>query len=177
MRQVALLYSVVLTAGRRVKSADLFEVVSDAGAEPRRSVLSTGNIILESDRMPALLEQDLERSLLKLLGKPIPVFVRTAAEWRALVAANPFPEATRRDPSRVAARLMRGDPSPAIRDRIAAAAGPGEAFAATDRALWLTTPDQLSTSALTRAVGANWAGAGTFRNASAVAKIMAALDD
>jgi uncharacterized protein (DUF1697 family) len=96
MRQVALLYSVVLTAGRRIKSADLFNVASDAGAEPRRSVLSTGNIILESDRMPAALELALERSVLKLLGKPIPVFVRTAAEWRALVVANPFPEATRR---------------------------------------------------------------------------------
>ena len=177
MRQVALLYSVVLTAERRITSADLIAVANDVGAGPLRTVLSTGNLILSSDKAPATLESALEHSLLRLLGKPIPVFVRTAAEWRALVGANPFPEATRRDPSRVAVRVMRTAPTPAALARIAASAGPDQAFAATDRALWLATPEQLSTTPLSRAVGAGWAGEGTLRNASALAKIMAALDD
>jgi len=177
MRQVALLYSVVLTAKRRITSADLISVANDAGAGPLRTVLSTGNLILSSDKAPATLESALEHSLLSLLGKPIPVFVRTAAEWRALVAANPFPEATRRDPSRVAVRVMRDAPTPTLVARIAAFADPDQAFAATDRALWLSTPEQLSTTPISRAVGAGWAGEGTLRNASALAKILAALDD
>jgi uncharacterized protein (DUF1697 family) len=176
MQQVALLYSVVLMAGRRVRSADLAAVAKAAGASPVRTVLSTGNLVLESDQDPAEMEVALEQAVLELLGKPIPVFVRSESDWRELVAANPFPEATRQDPSRVAVRVMRRNPTPAILERITAAVGPGEAFAATEHALWLSTADQLSTSALIRAVGARWAGEGTFRNASAIGKIMAALE-
>lgn len=177
MRQVALLHSVVLSAGRRVRSADLIAVAIHAGASPVRTVLSTGNLILDADQNPAALEAGLEKAVLDLLGKPIPVFVRSESDWRKLVAANPLPEATRLDPSRVAVRIMRRNPTPAILDRITSAVGPGEAFAATERALWLSTPHQLSTSALSRAVGARWAGEGTFRNASAIGKITVALDD
>jgi uncharacterized protein (DUF1697 family) len=177
MRHVALLYSVVLTAARRVRSAELIDIAKDAGAHPLRTVLSTGNIILDFDQTPAVLERALERSVLKLLGKPIPVFVRTASEWRALVAANPFPDATRFDASRVAVRVMRQQPTPEVISRVTTSIGPDEQFAATDRALWLTAPDQLSTTALSRAVAARWAGEGTLRSASALAKILAALDD
>jgi uncharacterized protein (DUF1697 family) len=177
MRHVALLYSVVLTANRRVTGADLIRIAHAAGVEPRRTVLSTGNIIIEAEQPPAVLETALEHALLKLFGKPIPVFVRSAQDWRALVAANPFPEPTRRDPARVAVRIMREPPGPEIIARIAAAVGPGQKFVATDRALWLATPDQLSTTALSRAVSARWVGEGTLRNASALGKISAALDD
>jgi uncharacterized protein (DUF1697 family) len=175
MLQVALLHSVVVTLGRRVRSADLIAVAKAAGAAPVRTVLSTGNLILDTEQDPAALETALEQAVLDLLGKPIPVFVRSETDWHALVAANPFPEATRQDPSRVAVRVMRREPTPAILERIRSAVGEGEAFAVTERALWLSTPDQLSTSALSRAVGARWAGEGTFRNASAIGKILAAL--
>ena len=175
-RQVALLYSVVPDGTRRIRSEDLTAIAQAAGALPVRTVLSTGNLILETDQDPALLETALEQAILQRHGKPIPVFLRSAEDWRALVAANPFPEATRRDPSRVAVRILRQHPTPAILARIAGTVAPGEAFATTDRAIWLSSPDQLSTSPLARAIGARWAGEGTFRNASALGKILAALD-
>jgi uncharacterized protein (DUF1697 family) len=177
MRHVALLYSVILTAARRVKSAELIDIANDAGVQVLSTVLSTGNLIVETDQPASALELTLERSLLKLLGKPIPIFVRRAPDWHVLVAANPFPDTTRRDPSRVAVRVMRRQPTPEVISRITASVGPDEHFAATDRALWLATPDQLSTTRLLRAVSANWVGEGTLRSASALAKITAALDD
>ena len=175
-RHVALLYSVVLDQSRRVRGDDLTDIARAVGALPVRTVLSTGNLILDSDQDAGLLEKALERAILQRLGKRIPVFLCSAEDWCALVAANPFPEATRHDPSRVAVRILREDPAPAVLSRIAKAVAPGEAFAATDRALWLASPDLLSTSPLARAIGARWVGEGTFRNASALGKILAALD-
>ncbi len=174
---VALLYSVVLTAERRMKSAELIQIAEAAGCKGPKTVLSTGNLIFQDDRSEYEIESALEHAVLGLLGKPIPVFVRHADQWRGLVAANPFPAETAIDPSRVAVRIMRQDPDPAIITRIASSVAVGERFTVTPRALWLASSMQLSTSALLRAISAKWAGEGTLRSASALAKITAALGD
>lgn len=175
-RCVALLYTVVLTAGQRIRTVDLLEIGRQAGVRPLRTVLSTGNLIFDSDAGTDEAERALEAALLSAFGKPIPVFVRSAVDLGALVAANPFPDETATDPARVAVRIMRRNPAAPSLQRMIAACGPAERFAHRDRALWLATPDQLSSTALLRAVGAKWAGEGTFRSASALAKIIAALD-
>lgn len=175
MRWVGLLYSVVLTAERRVTKADLMDVAARAEVAGVATVLSTGNLIFEAEGDEAALERQLEAALDLQLGKPIPVFVRRADAWLALAAGNPFPEATVLDPARVAVRVMRSEPDADALARIRKATGPDDAFHAAGRALWLATRGALSTTPLLRAISSPWVGAGTFRNASAVAKIAAAL--
>jgi uncharacterized protein (DUF1697 family) len=173
---VALLYSVVLPQARRVTSADLTRLAADLGFSSVRTVLSTGNLIFEAGGEEAELAERIEAEVARGWGKAIAVLLRSAPDWRALVAANPFPEQSRLDPSSVAVRVMRAAPDPAVIAALQARCGPDEAFAVTPRALWLASPHQLSLSPLLRAAASPKAGIGTFRNASAIRKIAAALD-
>jgi uncharacterized protein (DUF1697 family) len=177
MRQVALLYSVILTSDRRIKSAELIGCAIRAGCRNALTVLSTGNLIFDFVGDESETEAALEHALHDMLGKPITVFVRSEAAWRDLVLANPFPAETAADPARVAVRVMRKHPDPAALQRIEARIGPQERFAARGRALWLASPVQLSTSPLLRAVASPRVGEGTLRSASALAKITTALGD
>jgi hypothetical protein len=76
----------------------------------------------------------------------------------------------------VAGRVLRSLPPPALVDRIAARALPGDGMALRGRSLWIACPEQMSASPLFRAASADWGGEGTFRNASAIQGIAAALD-
>jgi len=173
---VALLYSVTLTPDRRVTSTDLVGLSRALGFHSARSVLSTGNLILEADGGEDDLALMIESELFRTWGRSIPVLLRQAQAWRDLLAANPFPEQSTADPAKVAVRVMRHAPDPADIARLMSRCGPGEAFAATERALWLASEHQLSVSPLQRAMAAPKTGIGTFRNISAVRKIAAALD-
>jgi uncharacterized protein (DUF1697 family) len=54
-----------------------------------------GTLIFGSDRHAAALETGLLQALQRRLGKAIPVIARTAPDWPALVATNPFPNPRR----------------------------------------------------------------------------------
>ena len=175
MRNVALFYSIILSPTRRIGSADLLAVADAAGVTPITTALSTGNLIFDDDADAPSLETRLESATQTLLGKAIAVFVRSAADFRAFVAANPFPAETAASPAQVAARVLRHNPSPETMTRLRRQLLPGEALAQTDRALWISTPGPMSQSPLLRAVAASHVGPGTLRNASALHKIAASL--
>jgi uncharacterized protein (DUF1697 family) len=176
-RHVALLYSVVISPQRRVKSAELREIAMECGLMRAKTVLSTGNVLFDSDLEAPQLEDLLHDRIRDFFGRSIAVFVRNTAAWRELVAENPFPKQSLITPALVCVRLMRHQPDAATIARISRSVGVDEHFAVTDRALWVAATDPMSGSPLTRAVNAAWAGEGTMRNASALAKITAALDD
>ncbi len=172
---VALLYSVVLTPVRRVKSSDLLELAEVLSLGPAKTVLSTGNLIFQASGVEAELSRRIEGQIAEAWGKPISVLIRSAEDLRRLLAANPFPTQTALDPAKVAVRVMR-DPLPAdLNTRMSEICSQEEAFALQDRALWIMSQDQLSLSPLARVAGSSKPGIGTFRNASALAKIVAAL--
>ena len=108
---VALLYSIVLAPGRRVVMADLRALAADLGLTRPRTVVATGNLVFEADAGPRDLEALLEPAFEERFGKHIDIIVREGAAWPRLLAGNPFPEAAKREPSRVAARVMRA-PAP-----------------------------------------------------------------
>jgi uncharacterized protein (DUF1697 family) len=172
-RWVGLLFSVILSAERRVTKADLLAVAALAGVADARTVLSTGNLIFDAHGSEAVLEAQLGAAIAEILGRAIPVFVRSADDLRAVLAANPFPVQTEADPAQVGIRILRRVPSPDVVARIAAKARPGEVLAAQGREFWVAGSGGLSDSALFRAAGAAWAGEGTFRSVSAVRKIIA----
>jgi uncharacterized protein (DUF1697 family) len=175
-RHVALLYSVVLGPERRVKSLELLRLAEAAGFGAARTSLSSGNLIFEARGKPAELELTLEKAVADHLGRLIPVFVRSEAEWRGILAGNPFPAETLADPSCVAVRILRASPDAGVVARISARREEGERLKVIGRSLWLAAPPGLSQSPMFRAAGSDWAGEGTFRNASAIARIAAALD-
>ena len=173
---VAVLYSVVLTPSRRVTSADLTQLAARLGFSNVKTVLSTGNLIFDAAGEEAELALRIEVEIARSWGKAIPVLLRSAQDWRAFVASNPFRHDTLRGAANVAVRVMRTEPKAEIVAQIAAHRAADEGFVATPRALWVASPRQLSLSPLLRAIASPKVGVGTLRNASAVTKIAAALD-
>ena len=176
---VALLRSMVINR-RRIKGAEIRGLAETAGATDVRPVGATGNLLFRSRTAPATLERDLEAACAGLYGKPTEIVVKTAAQWRALLKANPFPEQTATAPARVLVWAMR-DPLPdSGLDQLRRRASADETVVRTasgDIYMWFGGEDP-DASKLPAGFGLKSLGAvGTNRNWNTVTRITAVLDE
>jgi uncharacterized protein (DUF1697 family) len=152
MRKVGVFLRAVNLSGRRLLMADFKRVLADVGHPLAQTVVATGNAVIEATAADAALEAKIEEGLETALGQSTEVFVRDAAQLAAIVAANPFPDMARDDPSHLVVVFLKGEPTTAavaaLRDKIkgpeAVAAGPGCLYAA--------YPEDIGHSKLTAAV-------------------------
>jgi len=169
---VALLYSILLGEGRRLRTADWVPVLTGLGLERPRTLFSTGNVVFETARTSAsALESRLEDAYEAAFGRRVDHIVRPAAAFRQLVAANPFPDETRADPAHVAVRVMRrplGDETLAplqsratARERVAIVGGD----------LWLYTPEPPGSSRVVAMLSRERSGIGTIRTWNTVRRL------
>ncbi|HUP19257.1 MAG TPA: DUF1697 domain-containing protein [Gemmatimonadota bacterium] len=162
---VALLRAVNLGSHNKVAATDLRDLFTALGFEAPRTWLQTGNVVFDAETAPGL-EARIEAELEARLGLVTDVFVRTAAEWNAVIAGNPFPAVAADDPSHLVVVVTKATPAgkavAALRESIA---GPEEIRHA-DRRLYVTYPDGIGRSKLTiariekalgtRGTGRNW---------------------
>lgn len=106
MPHIALRYSMVINR-QRLTSANARLMAEQVGATDIVTVGATGNLLFRSRKSPARLESELEAACARIYGRATEVVVKAAGTWRALVAANPFPEETARAPARVLVWAMR----------------------------------------------------------------------
>ncbi len=177
--RIALMRSVVIN-GRRVKGEEARGLAGAVGGTDARSVIATGNLLFRSRKTPATLTRELEAACARLYGKPTEIIVKTAAEWRALLKANPFPDRTKSSPARVLVWAMR-DPLPdSGLDQLRRRASADEAVERTgagDIYMWFGGPNP-DVSKLPAGFGLKALGAvGTNRNWSTAMKITAVLDE
>ncbi|HSX57241.1 MAG TPA: DUF1697 domain-containing protein, partial [Sphingomonas sp.] len=105
---IALLHSISIGDRRRLVMAEWREMMESIGLERPRTLIATGNALFDSDGATiGQLEDKLETAFAQRFGRHIDTIVTTAAQWRRLAAANPFPEEAARDGTRVAVRVMR----------------------------------------------------------------------
>ena len=85
--------------------------------EPGQHPISTASSL---DVVERFLERSSERrpSLASRLGLETDVFVRTPAQWAAIVKANPFAEMAKRDPSHLVVLVARGALSNLLRQGV-----------------------------------------------------------
>lgn len=174
---VALLHSITVAEGRRVAMRDLRDLALSLGFERPETLLATGNLIFAAKAPDAAaVERRLEPAFAAAFGRPVPIIVRAAADWPALVAANPFPEASAAEPSRVSVRVMRAPAGADVAERLAPYRAGDERLAVVGGDLWLHLPHGVAGSRLAAAVTPKRAGGiGTFRNWNTVRRIDAAL--
>lgn len=110
MRRIALLRGVNL-GKRQVKMAELRALLEEAGYRSVRTLIASGNVILEAKETGEKLERALETLVLDELGLKTDVFVRTATELDALIAANPFKAFAKSAPTFLVVTFMRGSAS------------------------------------------------------------------
>jgi uncharacterized protein (DUF1697 family) len=169
---IALLRAVNV-GGRSLKMGDLTAFASDLGLSGPRTLLQSGNLVFESaDRSDATLEARLEAEAEARFGFALEFMIRSAAEWRALVAANPFAEAARDDPSHLLVMALKTPPAAGALEALRAVIKGREQAQLVGRDAYLVYPDGIGRSKLTIGVIERKLGVrGTGRNWNTVLKL------
>lgn len=169
---IALLRAVNV-GGRKVLKNDLLGLATDLGFAEAKTLLASGNLVLwgEAEGGEAL-EKRLEDGLEKRMGLRTDFMVRSPAELKAIIAANPYPGAAADHPSHLIVNFLKA-PIPAEDVTIlrAAITGP-ETFEARGRELYVDFPISIADSVLDR----DWkktrrSPIGTTRNWNTVLKL------
>lgn len=162
---VALLRAVNVGGTGKLPMADLRRLCEDAGFVKVRTLLASGNVVLQSRHDPARVKSLLEAALAGYAGKPVGVLVRSPAEMAAVLAGNPFADSP---PNRVMAIFL-DRPPPA--DAIGQAKGlREERIALGVREIYVHYGDGMADSKLRIPA----AREGTARNINTVARLVAA---
>ena len=176
---IALLRAVNVGAHNPVAMGDLCAMAAKLGLLEPRTLLQSGNLIFRSDA-PATgrLEQLLEAAAAKHLGLRTDFYVRTAREWQAIIAGNPFPKESRTDPSHLLVMSFKRSLEPAAVGALQKAITGREVVRARGREAYITYPDGIGTSRLTAGLIARMLGQeGTARNWNTVGKLGAAAGE
>jgi uncharacterized protein (DUF1697 family) len=114
--------------------------------------------------------EDASREMRALAGRAAVVAVCRIA-WAEMMAANPFPEAGRTDPSRLLVMVMKDEIKPGAVEGLCAFATGDEAVAAAAGTLFLWHPHGIGSSKMAEKAQPRLIGTGTGRNWSTVLKL------
>ena len=176
--QVALLRAVNLGPHGMIAMTDLRTLMTELGLKDGKTLLQSGNLVFRGGTKtgPAL-ERQLETETKKHFGLETDFFVRTAAEWNAVVSANPFPAEARKDPSHLVVIFLKEAIKPAAVAALQAAIRGRELARCQGkevREVYITYPDGIGNSKLTNTLLEKKLGtSGTGRNWNTVLKLQA----
>lgn len=140
MLQAALLRGVNL-GKRQVIMSELRAVCEAAGFTEVRTLLASGNLILNARLTGAKLEAKLESVILEGLGLKTDVFVRDADQLDAIIAGNPFKAFTKMNATFMVVSFMRGPASAAELDAMAKSTLTGEEMKQGKDCLYIKFPN------------------------------------
>jgi uncharacterized protein (DUF1697 family) len=156
----AFLRGVNLGSKRRVSNADLRAILEGLGFDEVSPFRSSGNVVFAAGReSDAKLTERIEAGLAKELGFEVIVFLRTAAELKAIAAHEPFPaKAVDSSEGKLQVSLLAASPSGAKRKQALAMASDDDLLAFGGRELyWLPSGGmmeaQIDVDALDELVG------------------------
>ncbi|NVD41127.1 DUF1697 domain-containing protein [Ensifer sp. HO-A22] len=173
---IALLYSIVLSEGRRVVMGDLRAMSERLGHRSPRTLVATGNLLFETDKATVSdLEIGLETAFAETFGRHVDIIVRSGSDWLKLAAVNPFHAEGEEDGTRVHVRVMRQPLSGTVSADFERYCTAGERLAVVDGDLWVHFTGQASESKLLGALTKKRLGVGTFRNWNTVKGLAALL--
>jgi uncharacterized protein (DUF1697 family) len=90
---IALLRAVNVGGTGKLPMVELKAICVRLGFENVRTYIASGNVVFESGLPLVKIRAELESRLADYAGKPMGVHIRTDVELKAVLAANPFPQA------------------------------------------------------------------------------------
>jgi uncharacterized protein (DUF1697 family) len=159
----------------KVAMADLREMLDKLGMQDCQTLLQSGNVVFCSKMTSATkIERLLEEAAEKHLRVKTDFFVRSAEEWKALVAANPFPDEARTDPGHLLMLCLKAAPERTAVTALQDAIVGREIVKAKGQQAYIVYPDGVGRSRLTTALIEKKLGArATARNWNTVLKLSA----
>jgi uncharacterized protein (DUF1697 family) len=169
---VALLRGINVGARTKVVMTELRCLAEELGLAEVQTYIQSGNLIFSAADRAALLEEKLEAAIGARFSLAIPVMVRSASQWPAYVAGNPFPEAAQAEPNRLMLMLPKSQPACGAEAAIQERARDGELVKLVGDALWVHFPGGSGTSKLSPSLIERLAGCPvTSRNWRTVLKL------
>ena len=105
---IALLRGVNLGPRNKIGMADLRDLVAALGFADPQTLVNSGNVVFHGAVRPSsAIERQLEAATRERLKLETVVIVRTATEWKRLVAGNPFRDEAVRDPGHLLAVVLK----------------------------------------------------------------------
>jgi uncharacterized protein (DUF1697 family) len=147
-RLIALLRAVNV-GGRKLPMAQLRELCAELGLEKVETYIQSGNLVFTASGKTDALEAKLESAIKDRFGFHSDVMVRSAAAWAAVLAANPFGEASEAEPNRVLVGLSKAELKPGAAEALGARAAAAERVEQAGGALWFHYPAGVGTSKIT----------------------------
>jgi uncharacterized protein (DUF1697 family) len=170
--QIALLRGINIASHNRVPMADLREHLSGLGFGDVRTLLQSGNVVLDADVAPDRLASDLERELAERFDVRSPVVVRTREQLAAVVALDPLREMVRED-RLYQVSFLSAEPSPEAIEKIAAAELEPERFVHDGREIYAWHPNGIHSSPLAKLLSDKRLGViATARNWKTTVKLL-----
>lgn len=174
---IAVLRGINLAGNQMVAMADLRAMIAKPGFSDVTTLLQSGNVVFRAAaKAPAKLEAQLEAAFEKRLGFHVEFHVRTADEWNAVIAANPFRTEANKDPGHLLVTCFKAPLDKAnvkaLQAAITALSGP-EILHADGRHLYMVFPDGVGNSKANRIIDKKLAARGTARNWNTVQKLAA----
>ena len=163
---VALLRAVNVSGTGKLPKDDLRAMGEACGFENCRTFIASGNLLLTSKLGEAEVKRRIEQRVADYFGKPVPVYVRSAAEMAEVVACNPF---TDDKPNRAFAYFIDEKPVPAMLDE--ARDVNGERLALGPRVIYISFGDGIGKTRLKLPA----VKLATARNLNSVARMAALL--
>lgn len=170
---IAVLRAINLGSHNRIAMGDLRAMCETIGLSEPKTLLTSGNLLFRSRAASSQkLEHLLEQASTKHLGVTTDYFVRSAEEWQAIIAANPFPAEARRDPGHLLMMCLREAPEAAQVKALQAAIKGRETARVNGAQAYFVYPDGIGRSKLTIAAIEKALGSrGTARNWNTVLKL------
>jgi Uncharacterized protein conserved in bacteria len=133
---IALLRGINVGGNRRVPMADLRAALDEIGLDEVRTYIVSGNVLFRTTRTdPVALTREIEAAIEARFGFALAVVLRSAAEMRSVVAADPLPEGSAGDPAHRYAIFLSADPAPERLAAIDRGAVAPDVFVAGDRVI------------------------------------------
>lgn len=172
---LALLRGINVGGHNQMPMAALRKLLTELGWSEPHTWLQSGNVVFRGPAQEtAALEGRLEAAAAERLGAPCDFFVRTADEWRQMIARNPMAQTAERDPGHFIVMCLKKAPPPEAVETLRAAITGPEIVEAAGRHLFAHYPVDIGHSKLTNTVMERRLGIrGTARNWNTVRKLAA----
>jgi uncharacterized protein (DUF1697 family) len=171
-RFIALLRGINVVGRNKIPMAELRAHCSAGGWPDATTYIASGNIILSGTGPARKLEEDLEKLIQRRFGLQIPAIVRRAADWPAIIEANPFPKISSKAPSAVLIAFSKRPPHADAVDRLRERAAGGEKLEQAGNVIWVYYANGVGGSKLSPSLFDRFVGSPvTARNWNTVLKL------
>ena len=117
---ISLLRAINVGGHNKIKMDELRELYGTLGLRDVQTYIQSGNVVFQGRaRDPARLRRKIQDALARKSGIRTDVALRTTAEWRAAMDANPFIRRPGTDLARILVVFLAGEPAPEARRALA----------------------------------------------------------